>query len=494
MGLLHRLLLFLPSHCLHRYELLTPSDSSPNDDLGQEPKESAVKTSTRDIRIIGCAKAVGVFLTPSFLERNGRKVERRITETSYLNGVRGLAASLVYIQHLLYAHWLHNGYAGRPEDFIIQLPFLRLLFSGRFMVAIFFILSGYVLSYKPLQLARKGDTRALYDNLSSAAFRRTPRLFLPIVPAMFGTAIVIYFTCYGAENFTRDVCIPKASSLWRQIWDYVRVLFRLVDPSFWREYYPPGLPHLWTLPMEFRGSMVVFLIVLGLGNTRPLYRLGLLIIFALFFLHLGRWEIFLFTSGPILAEFRIYRKESSPEMDLGGTRSKKPFYLNTARTILWAGTFILGLFLGSWPAFQACDSHGFRNFCSLTPAQYSGDEVAQQYFWVSIGAFLLLLSFENLEILQRPFTTKLASYMGDISFGFYIVHWTMLFTVGTVIIGNCKRWLPYGYPNYSVGFFVGTILTTPFVVWVGDLHWRAFDNGAVRCARWLNTRCGRKLE
>lgn len=85
------------------------------------------------------------------------------------------------------------------------------------MVAIFFILSGYVLSYKPLQLAREGDTRALYDNLSSAAFRRTPRLFLPIVPAMFGTAVAIYFTCYGAENFTRDGCMPKASSLWRQI-------------------------------------------------------------------------------------------------------------------------------------------------------------------------------------------------------------------------------------------------------------------------------------
>lgn len=34
MGLIHRLLLFLPSHYLHRYELLTPSDTSLNDDLG----------------------------------------------------------------------------------------------------------------------------------------------------------------------------------------------------------------------------------------------------------------------------------------------------------------------------------------------------------------------------------------------------------------------------------------------------------------------------
>ncbi|KAH9219797.1 hypothetical protein DL95DRAFT_457063 [Leptodontidium sp. 2 PMI_412] len=267
----------------------------------------------------------------------------------------------------------------------------------------------------------------------------------------------------------------------------------MLDPSFWREYYPPGLPHLWALPMEFRGSMVVFLLVHGLGNTKPLYRLGILILFAVFFLHMGRWELFLFTSGPIFAELRIYHKESSLESDMCGARSMKPMYLKPLKAVCWTVTFVTGLFLGSWPAFQACNSLGFRNFCGLTPVQYSGDEVAQQYFWISIGAFLLLLSFEHLEILQ-PFPTKLASYMGDISFGFYIVHWTMLFTVGTVIIGNCKRWLPYGLPNYSAGFFVGAILTTPFVVWVGDMHWRAFDNRAVKCAQWLNTRCGRKLE
>jgi len=83
--------------------------------------------------------------------------------------------------------------------------------------------------------------------------------------------------------------------------------------------------------------------------------------------------------------------------------------------------------------------------------------------------------------------------MGDISFGFYIVHWTVLFTVGTVIIGNLKRLLPYGYTNYSVGFFVGAVLTTPFVVWIGDVHWRAFDKGAVKCARWLHENCVREL-
>ncbi|CZS93312.1 uncharacterized protein RAG0_03661 [Rhynchosporium agropyri] len=495
MGLIHRLLLFLPAHYLHRYELLTPSDSNAHDDMSSEPKEPLSSPTSSPTRLPIWAKSILTFISPSILQKNSKKPLRKITETSYLNGVRGLAASLVYIQHLLYAHWLHTGYSSSPgRDSLIQLPILRLLFSGRFMVAIFFILSGYVLSYKPLQLARSGSTITLYDNLSSTAFRRTPRLFGPVVPAMFGTAFAVYFTCYGAENFSRDGCMPKAGSLWRQIGGYIPVLSRMLDPSVWQEYYPPGLPHLWTLPMEFRGSMVVFLLVLGLGNAKPLYRLILLIFFALVFLHLGRWEMFLFTSGPILAEMRIYGKEKSMEFERDSPYSKKPMYKETARVALWTGMFLGGLFLGSWPAFQACTSLGFRHFCALTPKPYTGDEVAQQYFWISIGASLLLLSFENLEILQKPFTSKLAMYMGDISYGFYIVHWTMLFTVGTVVIGNCKRWLPYGYPNYSVGFFVGAAITTPFVIWVGDVHWRAFDDGAVKCARWFNVKCARKAE
>lgn len=96
------------------------------------------------MRALGCA---AYFLVPSFLQSGEKKAmrERVMTETSYLNGLRGLAAWLVFVTHLLYDPGFHEGYAGRPGDFAIQLPFLRLLFAGQFMVAIFFILSGFVL-------------------------------------------------------------------------------------------------------------------------------------------------------------------------------------------------------------------------------------------------------------------------------------------------------------------------------------------------------------
>src|ERR1700712_4423579 len=42
---------------------------------------------------------ITVFLVPSFMQRSQVVKPTKITETSYLNGVRGLASFLVYFQH-----------------------------------------------------------------------------------------------------------------------------------------------------------------------------------------------------------------------------------------------------------------------------------------------------------------------------------------------------------------------------------------------------------
>jgi hypothetical protein len=60
---------------------------------------------------------IAKFLIPSFLQRNNQS-KTKIMETSYLNGIRGLASFLVYFQHIAteYGDWIHQGYHSRPED------------------------------------------------------------------------------------------------------------------------------------------------------------------------------------------------------------------------------------------------------------------------------------------------------------------------------------------------------------------------------------------
>lgn len=436
--------------------------------------------------------AAVIFLIPSFLARSKEASVTKITETSYLNGVRGLASFLVYFQHIAteYGDWIHWGYHARPEDnYFVQLPYVRLLYSGRFMVAIFFILSGYVLSYKPLQLSRKRDGGLLFDNLASAVFRRAPRLFLPVLPIMFLTAMFgIYYGCYGNGRPSDGNCVLSQPSLWTQFIEMSKSFETMLNPFTWDEYYPLGVPQLWTLPMEFRGSMVVFMLVLCVGNVKAPVKIILLLSAAYGCFHYTRWDTWLFVCGIILAELRILRMNSPY------TISTNPALLTTIKLLssaFWASILALSLFIGSWPANAACSSPGFNHLCPYTPSQYS-TPLLQQYFWISIAAIILLLSLENFEILQKPFTTPVANYFGDISFGLYIVHFPFLQTVGRYIIVKiirCTGNSEFGYQQFPPGFFLGGILVTPIVIWIADVHWRLFDVTSVKFARWLTLKC-----
>ena len=131
-----------------------------------------------------------LFVLPSFLRTRANKTPRKLYPTSYLDGLRGVAALFVVIHHYAYtftASSLQGWHAG-PEgshNWFFQLPLIRVVHSGRFMVAIFFVISGYVLSYRSLKLAREGKPAELLDSLASSVFRRWLRLHLPVIVSTF---------------------------------------------------------------------------------------------------------------------------------------------------------------------------------------------------------------------------------------------------------------------------------------------------------------------
>jgi peptidoglycan/LPS O-acetylase OafA/YrhL len=114
-----------------------------------------------------------------------------------LGGVRGVAAFIVFIYHFL-SDWfpaLRYGYGSSPEYYnVLQLPIIRIFYQGRGMVTTFFIISGYVLSYKALRQIRSGQYSALLDSLASSTFRRWMRLF---IPTTFTTFIALLFARQG---------------------------------------------------------------------------------------------------------------------------------------------------------------------------------------------------------------------------------------------------------------------------------------------------------
>lgn len=472
------------------------SSSLPTDRfLTQRSPESHHRFSISTAGILTTAMLMNAlrFLRPSFLY-SGHGVNNKphkIQPTTYLNGVRGFAALCVFFQHYLvkYFKFLDNGYLSKPEETrYLQLPFIRLIFTGRFMVANFFILSGFVLSCKPLRLLRKRDP-SLLDCLASSVFRRVPRLFLPLIPPMVVTAFCNYNHWYVDQPEARPID-PNAHypDLLNRLSEEFGIFAQIINPFSSGFYHPSYTPHMWTLPMEFRGSMVVFLSLLCLSKSKVAMRVLLLTGFAYYCLQTGHWDTFLFVSGILLAEYHLIKKDAAYCLEdflqfINIHNKETAKYVAIISHIFWSLVFSFGLFIGSWPCNNASTTPGFATLDLHTPRHYHSEEL-RGYFWYSIAAVMIMMSFENLPILQRPFTTPLARYLGDISFAFYIIHWTVLWTIGRMITNETmalfgKYW----------GFAIGALIVMPMTICIADVYWRMFDIGSVTFSKWLWIKC-----
>ncbi|KAA8573717.1 hypothetical protein EYC84_005286 [Monilinia fructicola] len=148
---------FLPNSNEQNYELIHPNgNSSPTSATYTTKDDTLSRLRLSFTRFL-------FFLLPSPIQRRLQPAHfkpQRLYATSYLDGLRGVASLLVFFCHFTEENipFMVPSY-GLPIDdpvpsSFMQLPFFRVLYSGRPMVHIFFVISGFVLSLKPLKLAR----------------------------------------------------------------------------------------------------------------------------------------------------------------------------------------------------------------------------------------------------------------------------------------------------------------------------------------------------
>lgn len=184
-----------------------------------------------------------------------------MTRLIYLDGLRGIAALMVVLSHfvvgflpMLYFQGAFNsyGYASFVE-YITKSPII-ILFSGNLAVCIFFVLSGFVLSVGLIENKRQ-------VNFLSLLIKRYVRLVIPIIAS-------VLFACFLLKNglfFNQEVGLLTQSTNWL-------VKFYLMEPS-WLYALKSGIlvtfdpaqtmynEVLWTMPYEFLGSCIIFLIL-----------------------------------------------------------------------------------------------------------------------------------------------------------------------------------------------------------------------------------------
>ena len=434
-------------------------------------------------------------------EKPQERKERTLHRTAYLDGLRGFAALLVFSLH--HQVWGHSGVGGEyilenafgwdGKYYAICFPGIRILFSGGHLaVAVFFVISGYVLPAKALTLMQSGDIAKMSENLSSALFRRWLRLYIPVAGTTFA-----WMTCWHLFKIRSSNPIAQMpettylAEIWKWYCDFKNYSF-VFQGEPWNAYND----HTWSLPMEFRGSLVVYTATMAFSgcsrNTRLLCE-SLLVYYFLYII--DGWYCGLFVAGMLLCD-----------LDLLASRGQLPRRLQSAKKHkTWFAylLFFLALYLGGVPSITNDLPH-----LRQSPGWYYLSFLKPQAFWDFRwffrfwAAIFIVFAVPHISWLKSFFETRFCQYLGRVSYGFYLVHGPVLWTLGDRLyaasgrvreghIGIIPDWinlmpLPDAGPfGLEINYLIPQFISLAFTLWLAEIVTRLLDQPSLAFSQWL---------
>ena len=332
----------------------------------------------------------------------------------YLNGIRGLAALLVFFHHFLLAFYSAYYTFHEPSSHLhnLEVQFGKSVFSvfanGRFCVSIFFVLSGYVLS-------RKYFENGKVQTLVAAAQSRFARLYLPVAFTLVLACLLMKSNAFyniQAGHFTH-------SDWWLgMLWSVQDPVAKLGHCLLWGTMFEGDASLdtcLWTMSVELYGSLLVFAFLALTHQTRN--RLSMLLVVFVFFVLTNRPQYSTFILGISLN----YMASVS--------RTHNKFITGLLAAIL----LTCGLVLGSFPStFEFKDTIWAHAPLALLDA----------WEWLKVsGAFFVVTAFVLSGRLQRFISLRLFRLLGYISFSFYLLHPLIIGTFSSYLFLQLhERW------------------------------------------------------
>lgn len=319
------------------------------------------------------------------------KTEHRLT---YLDAIRGLAALSVVMAHVIASHW----------SWMKEARIAYIFINGSDAVAMFFVLSGLVLSYKVFQ-NKIAITAPYYKQYIIA---RVFRLY----PA-FLVMLVIYYVYEhykdGLGHLFWETLIHNPYYFWE-------------EALLVRDHHTLFLPD-WTLGVEMAVSAFVpFMVLLTLYDRRLFIYMLLACIFAgklyisEYFWHFGL--------GILIAQHfdQIYQFKDNTQWWYRYRWAFLPLII-----VLYSNRHVL-------------------YFYPLSPSmRYFFDSIlyVSEYLFSGLASALILMLVINSAALRRFFSFGIFDFIGKISYGVYLSHW--LFTL------LAMRNFEYLMPTYAQG-------------------------------------------
>ena len=381
----------------------------------------------------------------------------------HLDGLRGLAASVVVLCHFIWALFPFGTMGGTsPQhggwEAVLLYPPLGLLVAGHFAVCLFFLLSGYVLA---LPFLLKGSH---WKELVVATVKRPFRL----IGIVFATSLLSWMLWWLGFYHNHEVAKISGSGWFDFYWATQSPALGAFASQFVTSTFDVATacnPPLWTIKRELLGSFIVYGILLA-GQTRLL-----------------RWVVLLATAwwfaGNFFQCFIIGVMISDLHCSWERTRplARLPMWLSTA-------LIIVTVVCGSYPKYAMTYSEAYASsYWFLSPRlPWLGGG------WSMLGAIALFILVLHSPVAQRFLTRRPVLFLGKVSYSLYGVHF--------LILGSLSSWLflaslpAVGYLGAAVLAWLSLLITT--LVCAKVLH-ETVDTFSIWGARVIGTQVRRLL-
>jgi peptidoglycan/LPS O-acetylase OafA/YrhL len=351
-----------------------------------------------------------------------------------LEGLRGLAALVVFVFHFLIIFYPVMYYGGvtalapvqhfRFEDNIHGTP-LATFISGTFSVAIFFVLSGFVLSVG-FFMTKKTEI------IKKLASKRYLRLMLPALASVILAWIYIvlgFSQTHEAYHITLSSALQNEWIMTPRFFDAIRegmVSIFVIGP----EHHYNSV--LWTMKYEFIGSFIIFTLALVFGHSNKRWLIYGALAAGLY----NTWYLG-FILGMALADMYVNKPQLIQKI-------KQPFFY-----VL----LVIGIVLGGFPTTSTDGT--FYTWLSLPRLA----ESENQSLYMSIGALLIVMAVLSIGRLKKFMSSRLLSQLGKYTYSLYLVHQPIIYTVGAGLFVMFT-----GFMGYNRSVALAVLCTIPVVV------------------------------
>jgi len=368
-----------------------------------------------------------------------------------LEGMRGAACLSVFLCHFLFSFfpYLTSNFSPNSQlprafawEIIVSLPVATVFFNGNFGVAMFFAMSGYVLTNRYFQ---SNDLQVL----AYGAAKRYLRLGLPAAASI----LLAWLLLAAGWMFTEKAAVIGAAG-WPMAFYKEPVSFgkMLADAAYGAAVFGRTELNspLWTIQLEFIGSLLLFATYAFFGVRYCLVN-------------------FIFFVGAVLVIFpnslaQIHCLTIFTGSLLNYCCFKRYWGLPVGAALVVAG-FVLG----------AYDYSFWFDWMRAAPVPMLGGPVVDlaqydRYAFNAIGAVLVVAGLLSSGRMSRLFASDAFVLLGRLSFSIYLLHWPIICSIAFGMMYLLKVELGWEYQIAALVSFGASLVVTLAISWLFEKY------------------------